>query len=722
MPKNRWDGIVYLHGLLPENLSVSALDNLVVGSGDFGLAYLKERWAARFVSELFRKYTVCFVGYSLNDPALRYMMDALAADQLLGESNITAYAFGSYSKGEDEKELNEWRSKNVTPILYREYQHHAYLHRTLREWASTYRDGISGKENIIVRHASMLPMHSTKQDDYVGRILWALSDRTGLPAKHFAELDPIPPLDWLESLSQLRFKHEDLERYGVSPNLQEDKKLLFSLIERPAPYSLAPPMTLVQRVRMDSKWDGVMENLARWLARQLKEPKLILWIARQGGCLNERFANEISRALETQSVSQPILTLWRLILAQRLQRPYGLFDLHDWFKSFKREGLSVPLKMQLFEMLTPRVHLREPFRGFEAGQTGGSDSSPTLKQIVDWEIVLSVDHVNASLEDISKDPKWKEILPDLLPAFTSLLRDTMDLMRQIGGADDRSDHSYIHKPSISDHPQNRDYYDWTSLIDLVRDAWMATAERFPKQAMLEVERWRSIPYPLFRRLAFFAATDTRLFTPDQALELLLVDNHWWLWSVETQREIIRLLVATAKRLDTNGLSTLERAILHGPPREMFREDLEPEELQRVLDEEIWFRLAKCKHYGAKLSPEAADNLSTYNRKYPEWHVTDEEIDEFPFRIGGGGDFRKFIAAPKQRREIVSWLRENPKSTHWQADDWRERCRQDFPTTACALLDLARASEWPAERWREALQAWADEKLINPTTLLKQILA
>ena len=30
--------------------------------GDFGLAYLTECWAARFVSELFRNYTVCFVG------------------------------------------------------------------------------------------------------------------------------------------------------------------------------------------------------------------------------------------------------------------------------------------------------------------------------------------------------------------------------------------------------------------------------------------------------------------------------------------------------------------------------------------------------------------------------------------------------------------------------------------------------------------------------------
>jgi len=135
VPKNRWDGLVYLHGLLPTAPTASKLDCLVLSSGDFGLAYLSERWASRFVSELFRNYTVCFVGYSINDPVLRYMMDALAADRLLGESPPEMFVFGSHSKGNEGERANEWRSKNVTPILYREYNRHAYLHKTLRAWA-----------------------------------------------------------------------------------------------------------------------------------------------------------------------------------------------------------------------------------------------------------------------------------------------------------------------------------------------------------------------------------------------------------------------------------------------------------------------------------------------------------------------------------------------------------------------------------------------------------
>jgi hypothetical protein len=134
IPKNsRWNGLVYLHGLLPDKADDSALHRLVLTSGDFGLAYLTERWAARFVSELFRNYVVCFVGYSINDPVLRYMMDALAADRMLGEVTPQAYALGDCEPGQEHGKTIEWEAKGVTPILYEvpagshDHQHPCHL-------------------------------------------------------------------------------------------------------------------------------------------------------------------------------------------------------------------------------------------------------------------------------------------------------------------------------------------------------------------------------------------------------------------------------------------------------------------------------------------------------------------------------------------------------------------------------------------------------------------
>lgn len=122
IPKDsHWDGLVYLHGLLPAKHDDSAaLHRLVLTSGDFGRAYLTERWAARFVSELFRNYVVCFVGYSINDAVLRYMMDALAADRMSGEVTPQAYALGNCDPGQESRKTKttEWEAKGVTPILY----------------------------------------------------------------------------------------------------------------------------------------------------------------------------------------------------------------------------------------------------------------------------------------------------------------------------------------------------------------------------------------------------------------------------------------------------------------------------------------------------------------------------------------------------------------------------------------------------------------------------
>ncbi|MHC2433969.1 SIR2 family protein [Bradyrhizobium sp. USDA 4451] len=302
IPKNsRWNGLVYLHGLLPDKVDESALHRLVLTSGDFGLAYLTERWAARFVSELFRNYLVCFVGYSINDPVLRYMMDALAADRMQGEFTLQSYALGDCRPGEEHIKTIEWEAKGVTPILY-EVQNssdgHSALHQTLKIWAKTYRDGTLGKERIVIDYALARPSASTRQDDFVGRMLWAISHKSGIPAKRFAEFSPVPALEWLEAFSEMRFVQSDLGRFGVSTNREIDSKLRFSLVRRPAHYLHAPWMELVSVGAIDCQWDDVMLHLARWLMRHLNDPALIAWLAGLGGQLHDRWKRLIEGELD----------------------------------------------------------------------------------------------------------------------------------------------------------------------------------------------------------------------------------------------------------------------------------------------------------------------------------------------------------------------------------------------------------------------------------------
>jgi len=741
IPKNsRWNGLVYLHGLLPEKADDTALNRLVVTSGDFGLAYLTERWAARFVSELFRNYVVCFVGYSINDPVLRYMMDALAADRMLGEVTPQAWALGDCAPGQERRKTIEWEAKGVTPILYEVPaggHDHSALHETLHAWADTHRDGVLGKERIVVSHALARPSASTQQDNFVGRMLWALSDKSGLPAKRFADFNPVPSLDWLlEAFSEERFRHIDLPRFWVPSHDEVDAKLRFSLIHRPAPYDRAPPMLLVSGGIGGSQWDDVMFQLARWLVRHLDDPRLVIWIAQRGGQLHDRWPWLIERELDRiasleregksgeldairlqapKAIPRSLMrVLWRLLLSGRVKSSWHDPDLYRWKNRLKREGMTTTMRLELRELLAPQVALKKPFRwGDEVENT---DEPAVLRQLVDWELVLAADHVHSALRDLADD-RWASALPLLLEDFQQLLRDALDLLRELGEADDRSDRSYWDLPSISPHWQNRGFRDWVTLIELLRDAWLAVNSNDSARATRIAQAWLDLPYPTFKRLAFFAASQEACIAPKQWVDWLLTDGAWWLWSTDTGREVFRLLVLQGHQLAGATQARLETAILAGPPREMYRDDLEPDSWQDLVARLVWRRLAKLNASGLALGALAAARLAELSNAYPQWQLATNERDEFSHWMSGTGDpdyqeSRDVDIAPRKRRELVQWLtKPQPERRPNYEDTWRDVCRTRFFHSLSALCDLARDGVWPAGRWREALEAWSEKEMM-----------
>ena len=87
-------------------------------------------------------------------------------DRMLGEATPQAWALGDCEPGQEYRKTIEWEAKGVAPIPYRvpvgSYDHSA-LHQTLHAWAETYRDGVQGKEAIVVKHALTRPQESTQQ-------------------------------------------------------------------------------------------------------------------------------------------------------------------------------------------------------------------------------------------------------------------------------------------------------------------------------------------------------------------------------------------------------------------------------------------------------------------------------------------------------------------------------------------------------------------------------
>ncbi len=737
IPKSHWNGLVYLHGLLSVTPEPWQLDRLVLSSGDLGLAYLYERWAARFVGHLLQNHTVCFVGYSINDVVLRYMLDALATDRLKDESLPEMFAFGGYSAGDKDESINEWQDRKVTPILYHDFNNHDYLHKTLRLWAAMYRHGVRGKERIVARYYRKNPSASTSKNDFVGRMLWALSDPSGLPAKRFADMNPVPSLNWLKPLSELRYNQADLKQFNVAPREIWDDKLLFSVVSRPPPYHLVSHMSLASVDVGGTRFDFVMWHLARWLIRHLSNPFLLLWIMEQGGHLDRNLALSIDARLQELTElesegktdelsriranspnaipSRQMHSFWRLLLTGHVQLRSHFFDFQRWLHRFHREGLTPALRLELREQLMPRILLLGPKLDHQVSWDISEQNQS--HGFVSGEVKLSVDNAHFHMPNLFEDRRWKSASSNMVVDFVALLRDALDLMCELGNAGERVDPSCLAWPSISDHPQNEHFKDWTALIVLTRDAWLSAAEKSSEWAYRIAEDWWRIPYPLFRRLIFFAATHDQIIPPRRALEWLLAEDQWWLWSIETQREAIRLLVTLASKWNANELAELERAIVAGPPSSLLGSDLEPDKKIEIVDRKIWIRLAKLDRAGAKLGATGQKRLGELSAKYPYWELTASDRDEFSVWIDEVGDdaehegvlLQRTAVTPRHRRELVDWIRHRSTTHSSQEDDWRQRCQENFATTACSLIALARDGVWPVDRWQEALEAWSTRK-------------
>jgi len=713
VPKNRWDGLIYLHGLLDGTGSETNLNSLVATSGDFGLAYLIERWAARFVSELFRNYTVCFVGYSINDPILRYMMDALAADSMMGENTRVAYAFGNYTPSKKDQTESEWATKNVVPILYKNHRHHYYLHETLHAWANSYRDGINGKSAIVARHARHKPSGSTVQDDFVNRMVWALSDPTGLPAKYFSQLDPVPPIEWLEEFSKRRFGIDDLPRFGVPSsdrfNTSHNPEFKFSLLSRPSPSYLAPPMSLVDRnAGRGPDWDKAMEALAKWLARHLEQPEALFWVIGQGSNLSPRFEWHVKKALEDANHLNPTMRkLWEFVVSGYARSRHYNSGLYGWEDRFKKHGNTPVVRQEFKDALRPSLKISRPYT-FRSDPL--EDSSERISTIANVDVALASDQVHSAYERILKIEQFEEFLAHILTDMSELFSETLGLMCEAEISSELDDYSYIQLPSISDHDQNKDYNDWTLLVTLCRDAWLATADRNSENAKAMLTIWASSKHPVFRRLVFFAlAQRPDLVSFETSMSWLLDDGGHWLWSTSTMREVMRLLVAFGPILDAGQMKRLQDAIVEGPPRTRFRDDIDDDEFERFSDRMGWLRLKKLLSKGGTATGKAGAFMASVEERYPEWELAPDERDEFPMWSSNGADTVE-EQLPRDFEDLVARIREKPSVDDLHApDDWAKICKDNFDLAIEVLKKLSEDDQWYPQRWGQALYAWASDE-------------
>jgi hypothetical protein len=182
-------GLIYLHGRLNSRAAdQGSRPQLILSSADFGRAYLADGWATRFVRDLLENYVIVLLGYSANDPPVRYLLEGLHARASVNSAKI--YAF---DQGTDAEVLDRWRDRGVIPLAYpKSDSAHSALWHSLRTWADRADDPGRWRQSILTlahQDPKRLAPHIR------GQVISLV--RTTEGAKLFADASDAPPAEWI---------------------------------------------------------------------------------------------------------------------------------------------------------------------------------------------------------------------------------------------------------------------------------------------------------------------------------------------------------------------------------------------------------------------------------------------------------------------------------------------------------------------------------------------
>ncbi|PDT29695.1 hypothetical protein CO660_12415 [Rhizobium sp. L9] len=139
-----FSGVLHIHGALDRNLS--RFSELVLSDQDFGEFYLRRRVVPDFIYDAARLFHLVLVGYSANDPPMRYLLNAVAADGSRFDDLKERFTFfGTGSP--DPVPLEDWKARGITPIHYDSNGSHTALLATLERWSEL--SAVNGKKETI---------------------------------------------------------------------------------------------------------------------------------------------------------------------------------------------------------------------------------------------------------------------------------------------------------------------------------------------------------------------------------------------------------------------------------------------------------------------------------------------------------------------------------------------------------------------------------------------
>jgi hypothetical protein len=286
------EGLVYLHGRRSTRRNGrETRRGLVIGSADFGRAYLAEGWATKFVRDLLRNYVIVLLGYSATDPPVRYLLEGLHS-----RSENRPATIYSFDQGNDLDVQDRWHDRGVHPLAYANSDRsHRPLWDTLRAWAARSDDPIVWRRSIVELARQSPRSLKAYQRGQVASLV-----RTAPGAKELADANPVPLAEWLCVFD--RHARYAEPRRGVGDDKDFDPLVHYGLDDDPPrpkksgshPEAVGDDLLSLNSfdghlkedkrlVGISPRWGNQMSprmfHLVRWICNVMFDPVAVWWAA-----------------------------------------------------------------------------------------------------------------------------------------------------------------------------------------------------------------------------------------------------------------------------------------------------------------------------------------------------------------------------------------------------------------------------------------------------------
>lgn len=536
-----FNGIVHVHGALPHG------KELVLTDSDFGKAYLTEGWARRFLVDVFRRYTVLFIGYSHDDVVMNYLARALPAEDASGRFALT-------------ESVGNWDLLGIKPIVFEKGDGpdaYSNLYEAVQKLAGRASRGALDWQTRLAELAGGAP---PSDDEGASEIEQAL--RETFTTRFFV----------------------NAARHSEWPKWLDSRKLLDAVFK-------------------DGSLDDRQSLLAFWLAEHYafsRSSEVLGLVANHNLRMNSKFWWAVGREMavdENKAMDATTVKRWASVL---LAAAPSAADSHVLMWIAKRcvsTGLHQLALKVFFRMSESRLAIKPGFSWPDEGKSEagkldakcqlGADQWP-LRQV--WE---------------NLKPHLALIVQPLLSGLTYRMECIHGEMAAWDRASREFDGESFGRSAIEPHEQDRHPKPLDVLIDAARDALELLGRETIHLLDAWVERLVASDVPLLRRLAIHAINVHGGLSPEDRLQWLL--DRTSLRGTSSHHEMYRLVETNYRVAGVNVRQAFVECVLTQKIQENDDHSAEERTARRHFEWLSWLVRVKpdCEIASAALGPIAS---------------------------------------------------------------------------------------------------------------------